>query len=159
MIRLMVIAGLLLAAVPVTGQSSAQGRATIEIGEVLALQVLPGGGGEPIAVDGAYRELENAVELRILANRDWELYVVMDGPDGRVAWAEGVGVAEPTVWWRAGSDEADTSGSYVRAERSPVLVASGTRGRTEIDVDYRWLDGLGRESEPGAELHFTLSAR
>jgi hypothetical protein len=152
--KLILAAALFLITAPVAAQESVQARATIRVGEVMTLEVRPGAGTP--TTDGTYRELKDAVDLRILANRRWQLHVMLEGPQGRVASGEAVGVAEPSLWWRVARDQANAS--YVRAERSPILIASGAGGRTEIDVDYRWLDGPGREIEPGATLHFMLSS-
>ena len=154
---LLLIAALLLTASPSAGQSQARGRATIQIGEIMSLEVRPGGGLAILSADGVYRELDEAVSLEVFSNRDWQLFVVGEGGGQRVASLDAVGTPEPAVWVRV-DGAADGSG-YTRAERWPVLVASGAHGRSRLEVDYRWLDGPGRELEPGAVLHFTLSPR
>ena len=145
---------------PLSAQSTAKGRATIQIGEVMSLEVKQGGGVAVLAADGAHRELPEAVELEVLANRPWQLFVVAEGT-GQSAGAAGAAAAESAIWWRADSRSVDAAvePGYRRAEPHPVLVTAGAGGRAVIDVDYRWRDGPGRELVPGTVLHFTLAPR
>lgn len=146
-------------ATPAVGQSTARGQATLEVGEVLVLEVVPGDGVALPSGDGAYRELQGAVTLRVLANQPWQLFVILNAPDGRVAAVGGAGPVERAVWWRRNSGPEAPEGEFRRAERSPVLVSSGAGGLSRIELDYRWLDDTGRELEPGTTLHFMLAAR
>lgn len=144
---------LVLLAAPAAAQDRAGGRAVLEIGEIMSLQVQPGGGLAVLDADGVHREIEDAVRLKIFANRPWQLFVVAEPERG-----EGpAGAEEDVVWWRADVGQAD--GAYRRAQPWPILVTGGQRGRAVVDVAYRWVDAPGRELEPGTVLHFTLSAR
>lgn len=154
---LLLLGTLLLAATPSAAQSQARGRATIRIGEIMSLQVRPGGGLAVLSSDGKHRELEDALSLEVFSNRDWQLFVVAEGDARRVAALDGVATPERAVWVRI--DGASDGAGYARAERWPIAVAAGARGRSFLAVDYRWLDGPGRELEPGTVLHFTLAPR
>ena len=60
-------------------QTAAQGRAVLTIAEVLHL--------DAVEVVNAGSE-EEAVKLSVIANRGWELEVVLEGPEGGV-WSAG----------------------------------------------------------------------
>lgn len=156
--QILLFSVLLLSASPLAAQSRAKGRATITIGEIMSLQVRPNGGLAILDADGVHRELDDAVSLEVFSNREWQLLVVAEG-DGH---AEGPSAADAAVgdavWLRVGESQAGAD-EYRRAEDFPVVVASGSRGRSVLAVDYRWVDGPGRELDPGAVLHFTLSPR
>ena len=147
---------LVIAPAPAESQAAARARATVTIGEVLSLRVQPGGGTAVLSADGVYRQLDGAVRLQVLANRPWDLHAVSGASGSRLTSLDGAGEAVSGLWWRTEEGEGD---AFVRAEEWPVLVTSGSAGRTEIEVDYRWFDGSGRELQPGTTLHFTLSPR
>lgn len=113
-ISLFVLVGTLVLAAPGEAQTSASGRATMVVGELLTLRVLEARGS-----------FEEVVRVEVVANRRWQLNVVLAGPEGQSGTAMPIASGGPgrtplevdyaRVRATAGAD----AGSTVRLTLSP----------------------------------------
>lgn len=113
-------------AAPGAAQTSASGRATLVVGELLTLRVLEGSGSEVESVGQAVGSSGEAVMVEVVANRRWQLNVVLEAADGRSSTAAPLATGGPgrtplevdygSVLAAAGADPATT----VRLTLSPL---------------------------------------